>query len=43
MIKFTNTVNNSYATCEYIGDHAYKITGVDMNGNSNSPLIELIV
>jgi YD repeat-containing protein len=40
LIKLTNTTNNSYSKFEYIGDHAYKITRVDMNGNSTSPFIE---
>lgn len=39
LIKLTNN-NNSYAQFEYIGDHGYKITRVDKNGNSSAPFIE---
>ena len=40
LTKLTNTQNNSYSKFEYLGNNTYKITRVDMNGNSTSPFLE---
>ena len=40
LTKFTNAENNSYSKFEYLGNNTYKITRVDLNGNTTSPFIE---
>jgi len=40
LTKLTNVQNNSYSKYEYLGNNTYKITRVDMNGNTSSPFIE---
>jgi YD repeat-containing protein len=40
LTKLANMQNNSYSKFEYLGNNSYKITRVDMNGNSNSPFLE---
>jgi len=40
LTKYTNMQNNSYSKFEYLGNNTYKITRVDMNGNSTTPFIE---